>query len=254
MKTHETCSICGEINTTKNGSATRHLRTHGLLNITEYYYSFNDQDLCLICGTRNKAIISWNFKKAETCGCKECTSKIKSIKASAAQKRLALENRHNYQNKENIEKGKLISAQKRADGTHKSLTPENIKIKSDSMKRRNEINGNPMKNPLIAAKVAKSKTGTKQSKSHKENISKGLKAFLTSLSDEEFTKRMKNTFKIKYTDNVDVDYKKLDLLHIFENIDFYIKRTDEIIDIAKQFCSQRGIEFLVLNENDIGIK
>ena len=240
MKTIEICNCCKNSYPTRSGSALSHIKTHGFSTMEDYYYSFHDIDLCEICGIRNKFIRTWDFLKGETCDDKNCKLQLKKIKLSKHQKKLASENRHNYQSEENKAKSIRMSREKILDGTHKSLTAESRAKKRKATIERNLKHGNPMKNPEVAARMAKTSRGKILSTQHKQNISLGMQKFLGGLSIEDFTKRMKNTENI-VSSIEERQYKDIEVSHIFENYEFYIDRTNRIIDS------------LVLNENDLGI-
>jgi len=248
MGKYQKCNCCGHTASTCSGHMLKHIKQHGFNTIDEYYYSFNTKDLCCVCNKENKSITNWNFEKKLTCSNKECKKKYHSLVTSNYQKTLALENRHNYQSKIIQDKLRLITKEKIANGTHHSLTPENKEKQRQRITQRNKEFGNPMQNKEVAARMANTSRGKILSTQHKQSISLGMKEFLAGLSIEDFTKRMKNTENI-ISSSEERQYENIEISHIFENDYVYVNRTKEYIKTGTDFIK----EFLVLNEEDLGI-
>ena len=191
------CIICNETHAEKSGAFLKHIkREHNLSSVTEYYYSININDPCIICNKDNKTIKNWSLLKLETCSNKECIEKHRTNKISKAQHQLYNIGKGQFQRQELRDKNTKTMAEMALKGIHPF---QNIELKQKlkiKLLIRNNTN-NPMKNKETAKKMAESSKGKILSDSHKQNIGKGLSAYLSSLSTEDFATRMNNTNKPK---------------------------------------------------------
>lgn len=233
MKIKETCSICNSEYCTQSGAMLKHInKAHNIKDVGDYYYTSNKADFCVVCGIKNKRIKNWMFDKYKTCEDKICIRTNANSIIGEKQRTLAISGKHNSQSIEAREKARNRQLQSFSNGTHVSQCIDHLEKLSTATTKRN-LEKNPMHDKINVEKMSKSSMGKVLTQEHRDKISKGLSAYLSSLSEEEFTKRMRNTENIStIADNTDY-YPHVDLTHIFENPEFYIQKTENTISFGK---------------------
>ncbi len=234
MSNTQSCKTCIKTFDTSSGKMLKHIKTHGFLSITDYFYSFNELDMCCVCNNRVKIIKNWRFEKKNTCADSQCILKNSNLKKSIGAKKLVLSGKHNFQKEEVIENHVKRTKEAFRNWTHGALKPENIKKNSERLTLRNLTN-NPMKDKKIAEKMSISSTGKILTEEHKNNISIGMLNYLNSLTDEESKNRINYSLNHAPYENDDLLYPKLELSHIFENPEIYINNTSEILNCGNKF-------------------
>jgi hypothetical protein len=141
----------------------------------------------------NVNVTTWNMTRSETCESSKCIEINRSMKIREAQLKMSKNGKNNFQKQTTKDACRLKSKQIHEAGLAHYQTDEFKLNASKAMTERN-IKNNPMKCPISVQKMKVSSTGKILSKVHKQAISSGLSRFIQSLSDEDFKKRLSNSF------------------------------------------------------------
>jgi hypothetical protein len=224
------CNFCNLNFDTKTGKFLIHLRKeHNIQSVTDYYYSYKENNICYICSTNNRQIIDWKFTLSETCADSCCIEKNRRNKISEAQKKLSDNGKNNFQQPEVREKS-LESIRKLKEEGNLYCQRGEVKLKLSIQTTKRNLQNNPMKDEDNRKKMSASSMGKEFSAEHKHNISEGLKKYLSSLTDEELRERMDNSRKLSVNIDKEIVYDFSNLNRtFFDNIADVIKNTQRIL-------------------------